>query len=376
MDIKQIVHMNEGTGETSYAKNSVVQNKIISVGKPIIEEAVLSFCCTNYPGSERVVIADLGCSSGPNTMLAVSDIMDAICRICRQLGDPSPEFQVFLNDLPGNDFNTLFRSIPAYYNSIKEERGSEFGHCYIAGMPGSFYGRLFPRRSLHFVHSSSSLHWLSQVPPGLGSKNKGKLFISKTSPPCVLSAYALQFQKDFTSFLHSRSEEMVAGGRMVLSLVGRRSADPSTEESCHQWEFLAQAMQTMVIQGLVEEKKLDSFNAPYYSPSAEELRSAIQREGSFAVDRLDILEIDWDGGDHDTAEAAAAAETTEESGAERVMKTIRAVVESMLTSHFGGEMMDELFRRYRDLLSHYMSTSNNTTKYTNIIISMSTKLSY
>jgi jasmonate O-methyltransferase len=47
-------------------------------------------------------------------------------------------------------------------------------------------------------------------------------------------------------FLKSRSEEVVLGGRIVLSLMGRSSMDPTTEESCHHWELLAHALMSMV----------------------------------------------------------------------------------------------------------------------------------
>ena len=95
-----------------------------------------------------------------------------------------------------------------------------------------------------------------KVPPGLerkdggGSWNKGKIYISKTSPDCVLEAYSSQFQEDWSVFLKSRAEEIMGGGRMVLSFMGRRSADPRSKESCYQWELLARALMTMVSQVL------------------------------------------------------------------------------------------------------------------------------
>jgi len=76
--------------------------------------------------------------------------------------------------------------------------------------------------------------------------NKGKIYISKSSSLCVLEAYSLQFQKDFSSFLKSRSKEIVPGGCMLLSFIGRRSTDPTTDESCYHWELLAQALMSMV----------------------------------------------------------------------------------------------------------------------------------
>lgn len=82
--------------------------------------------------------------------------------------------------------------------------------------------------------------------------NKGKIYISKSSPQRVLDSYLLQFQKDFSLFLKSRSEELVPGGGIVLSFMGRRSRDPTAEESCYQWELLAQALMSMVLEVQVQ----------------------------------------------------------------------------------------------------------------------------
>ena len=108
-------------------------------------------------------IADLGCSSGANTFLVISEIIDTIHGLCQQNKQKEPEFSVSLNDLPENDFNSIFKSLPAFYEKLKKEKGDMFGPCLVSGVAGSFYGRLFPSNSLHFVHSSYSVHWLSQV---------------------------------------------------------------------------------------------------------------------------------------------------------------------------------------------------------------------
>ena len=55
----------------------------------------------------------------------------------------------------------------------------------------------------------------------------------------------MQFRNDFSLFLKCRSQEMVAGGRMVLSFMGRKSMNPTTAESCYQWELLAHALMSM-----------------------------------------------------------------------------------------------------------------------------------
>ncbi|XP_043696836.1 probable methyltransferase TCM_000168 [Telopea speciosissima] len=346
MEVQQILHMNGGTGETSYAKNSASQSRIISMAKPIIEKAILDLYFTTFP--EAIRVADLGCSSGPNTLLVVSEIMNIIEEICHQLGRTPPEFHVFLNDLPGNDFNTVFRSLTAFHEKRRKDKGDKYRPCFIAGVPGSFYGRLFPSRSLHFVHSSSSLHWLSQVPPGLNETvNKGKIYISNTSPAAVQEAYLAQFQRDFSLFLKSRSEELVPTGRIVFTVLGRTAADPSSEESCILWELLAQSLRDLVSEGLVEEQKLNSFNAPYYAPSSEEIVSEILKDGCFSLDCLEVIALDWSGGISNGDYYCNKPLSTSHF---HMAKAIRAVAESMLQNHFGQQVMDPLFQRFGELL--------------------------
>lgn len=78
--------------------------------------------------------------------------------------------------------------------------------------------------------------------------NKGNIYMSTTSPPSVIRAYRKQFQSDFLMFLNCRAEEMVSGGRMVLTILGRRSDDPCSKECCYVWDLLASALNSMVVE--------------------------------------------------------------------------------------------------------------------------------
>ncbi|XP_038688838.1 S-adenosyl-L-methionine:benzoic acid/salicylic acid carboxyl methyltransferase 3-like [Tripterygium wilfordii] len=346
-EMQQVLHMKGGSEDASYAKNSKVQAVSISRAKPVLEQAVLDLCDANLP--DRVVIADLGCSSGPNSLLSVSEITSIIYKRCSERCRPQSEYMVFLNDLPGNDFNTVFKSLTAFQEKMKAQNGQDFGACYVAGVPGSFHGRLFPSKTLNFVHSSNSLHWLSQVPPELTDKenpviNKGKIFISKTSPPAMMNAYRNQFLKDFSSFLKARSEEVVSGGRMVFTFVGRRTADPSPDETCLLWDYLGLAFQDLVSQGLIEEEKLDTYNAPYYAPYIEDVRAEVENEGSFTLDKLEITAIPWDVF---TGEKKYNRLTT----ARVTAKTMKAIHDSMITNHFGDGILDPLFERFIEIMA-------------------------
>lgn len=118
------------------------------------------------PPSDEVpfAVADLGCSCGNNTLYIVDVIIKHITKRYEASGYEPPEFSAFFSDLPSNDFNTLFQLLPPIGSSMEECLASDNHRSYFAAaVPGSFYRRLFPTRSIDFFHSAFSLHWLSQV---------------------------------------------------------------------------------------------------------------------------------------------------------------------------------------------------------------------
>lgn len=140
-----------------------MQRQIISFGERVIEEAVAECLVKSEPALASMGIADLGCSSGPNTLTVIWRIINAVCATTYETGLPVPELRVWLNDLPGNDFNGVFMSLPDFFSKLRKDRGIPSDACFVSAVAGSFYGRLFPANTLHLVHASSSLHWLSQV---------------------------------------------------------------------------------------------------------------------------------------------------------------------------------------------------------------------
>ncbi|CAA7405997.1 unnamed protein product [Spirodela intermedia] len=247
-----------GEAETSYARNSSLQGTILEEGWPITREAV--FKLIRGINSDKLSVADLGCSSGPNALSVIANIVDGVEEGCRRLGRPPPEVLVFLNDLPGNDFNAIFLSLQGFYERREAVRPAEgLCRCFVAGIAGSFHGRLFPSRSIHLFHSSSSLHWLSQDPLKIQAErgmvlNKGNIYISEESLPSVVEAYKRQFQSNFSSFLRSRSVETVVGGRMVLNLGVRTSLDPAQADIVRLFNRLSR-----VLKDLVKEVRLSNF---------------------------------------------------------------------------------------------------------------------
>ncbi|KAG5627190.1 hypothetical protein H5410_012408 [Solanum commersonii] len=271
-----------------------------------------------------------------------------------------PEFQAYLNDLPDNDFNTIFKSIPSFYRDLKDE-----ANCFISGVPGSFYERVFPSKSLHLVHSSYSLHWLSQSPEKI--ENNNSIYITRASPPRVIEAYKKQFDKDFSRFLQSRSQEIVTGGHMVLTFVGKSIHDPYGSH-CALLELLSKSLIDLIHEGLIEQAKLDSFNFPLYAPYKEEVEKIVQMEGSFDVDTIKFFQVDWDERDNDDDVCFDAY-----SRGKHIARSMRAVIEQMLVSHFelGDSIVDYLFERYVYHLACHLLVQEG--KFLNTVISLRKK---
>lgn len=301
---------------------------------------------------KSIGIADLGCSSGPNTLSNIKDILDKIEGTSRnKLKQPAPEFRVFLNDLPTNDFNAIFQALPEFRQWLKqkgndhENRGTS--NIYVAAYPGSFYGRLFPDHCLHFIYSSYSLHWLSKVPRGLydehgNSLNKNSIYISEHSPSEVTKAYFELFQEDLSLFLQSRSDELVNGGKMVLILLGREGFNHVDRGNAFFWKILYQALKNLISKGEVEKKKLDSYEVHFYAPCKEEIEEVARKNGCFEVERLEMFEIE---------------KTTGEgmSYGTMVAMTVRSIQESMLAHHFGEAIIEGLFKEYGRLVDEEMA---------------------
>ncbi|RID46790.1 hypothetical protein BRARA_I03432 [Brassica rapa] len=232
--------MKEGNGEHSYDTNSHYQRSVFSEIEHVVIESFIEMLM-NLDYLEYIKVA--GCSSGRNTLFAMSEIVNTIIQSYHQKGRlNAPEIECCLNDLPHNDFNTTFKLVPSFLEKLKIEVK---GKCFVSGVPKSFYSRLFPSMSLHLAHSSFSLHWLSKVPDGLENNNTS-IHINDTSPPDVYKSYLNQFKNDFSLFLRMRSEEIVPNGQMVLTFVGRKVSDPLSKDCFQVWSLLSDCILDLV----------------------------------------------------------------------------------------------------------------------------------
>lgn len=134
-----------------------MQQRVIELSKPVLESAVQSLFGEEVIWNKVFNVADLGCASNASTFSVMSSVIENVQKKCVELNAPIPEFQLYLNDLPGNDFNTLFKGLSSFADRYND------ASLFMMGAPGSFYGRLFPTNSVQLAHSSYGVHWLSKV---------------------------------------------------------------------------------------------------------------------------------------------------------------------------------------------------------------------
>ena len=209
-----MTNCNEGVLFFYFWQREGVENALVLINEGITEKLDLEQIISSS-ASKAFTVADLGCSVGPNSVIAVQNIIESVKLKYQSLDtnniQDDLEFQVLFNELVSNDFNTLFKSLPP----VRQ--------YFAAGVPGRFQDRLFPKASLHFVHSSYALHWLPNAPKELMDKNfptfnKGRIYYNNSAKK-VGEVYSAQFAKHMESFLGARAEELVVGGLTAIVLL-------------------------------------------------------------------------------------------------------------------------------------------------------------
>ncbi|XP_010528476.1 PREDICTED: probable S-adenosylmethionine-dependent methyltransferase At5g37990 [Tarenaya hassleriana] len=325
-----------GDGPHSYVRNSSYQKAAIECAKGKIKEAVLEKLDLFHMRSDLSTfkVADFGCSVGSNTIDTIQNIIETVKLKYQQRNIKIPqnhlEFHVFFNDKLNNDFNSLFKNVSR----------SIYKHCFIVGVPGSFYDRVLPRNTINIGHTSYALHWLSKVPQDVCNKkssawNKDSIVCSDLVEE-VSNAYKVQFKKDMGDFLGAREEELVPGGLLIMSGMYL----PNSVPMAHTWkgvaiDMIGDCLVDMANSGILSKEKVELFSLPLYFPHMSELEVVKQNE-RFSIEVFERVIHPMEG-----------LPLTNDF----IASLYRAVFHGLIEEYFGDGVVDELFDRYATKLA-------------------------
>ncbi|BBN11482.1 hypothetical protein MPTK1_5g12260 [Marchantia polymorpha subsp. ruderalis] len=345
--------MTKGTGAMSYAENSNWHAMCMEKIWPTVLELVDSM---KLPDDDMsiITIADLGCAPGRNTINNVETVLKRVKE--RYRNGHIPEFQAFFQDLYDTDFNTLFQ---LFKNSVATiaENVPETLKYFPAGVPGSFYGRVFPRSSVHFVMSTFALHWISKVPSSVLDKtsedyNGGKIEHERASR-ATIDAYARQGDVDLRNFLDARVEEMATGGLMLLVFGVRKVYYPYCNTMVN--EVKERIWDELVSEGKVDSGLRGSFNNFMHFHYLKDVEQILNSYSEKLIVEKEYVFPFFLYPQNMTAREKAA----------RHASLNRGLYTSMLEDHFGEDITNLYIARYEQALLEGFESGTLTEDETN-----------
>ncbi len=266
-----------------YDANSELQRCILEAVAPLINYAAVR---VPIPAQRTFSIVDYGCSEGRNSVGSVKKIIHSVHE-----RDPGKWISVLHNDLPMNDFNSLFENLYAapessYLSTGNEEQIRAGSKIFAFASGASFYGRVAPDDSVDFALSSCATHWLSAMPDYSICNHifHGNATADEARRLGRVGA------NDWKKFLHARADEMTSGARMVLTMAGRLHQANSADlyPSQNLMDLMNQTLLDLVAEGRIVKEIYERFALPIYCRSVEETVAPLQDTHSDLINKFTV----------------------------------------------------------------------------------------
>ena len=115
-----------------------------------------------------------------------------------------------------------------------------------------------------------------------------------------------------------------------------------------------------LLQGIIDEEKVDSFNLPTYNTSPQEVEEAINRNGCFSIERMETL-----------PQPTLPLDVRIKS--RLISMHIRASLEALIKENFGTEILDELFELFMEKLQEELPDLSVLGKAVNLFVLLKRK---
>jgi len=236
-------------GGGHYGQYAVCQRRRFYHMEPFVIYAMQSCPLTNYnEEQELAILVDYGCSDGVNSMQWIIPALETLEKRQEKI-----QVQIFMVDLPTNDWNYFFRKVLPTFPSTG---------VLTSAIGASFYSQVVPVATVSFGIASTACHWLSGVPCQLNDN----IFALCSTNMQEMATWKEFARKDWDQFLHVRALELKTGGILLVSASLLVDGD---RVYCllHKIET---AVKILHKNGHISEKQYKQLNIPEYWRSLEE----------------------------------------------------------------------------------------------------------
>ncbi len=265
-----------------YDHHSQYQQAVAETGAERIRSCVAAVPAADP--DQTFVIADYGAATGATSLASARTAVDAV-----RLGSPTRPIAVLHNDVPTNDWNTLFANVTTDAGSYTRADGPPVLPLASAI---SFFEPAAPAGSVHLGMSFSAAHWLREQPTVAVD---GFYFCEATGE--ARDELAAAADADWTAFLASRAADLARGGRLLVQMVGTEDegdgGDPKVTARAL-LRAMAAVAREMADEGLLDPKAVDGYVLPVYARTVAEATAPLERAGTPVADAFEPVEVRTD----------------------------------------------------------------------------------
>ncbi len=262
-------------GHGGYNRRSAVQAAGASPAVPLLAQAAADVLLPE--DGAPIVIADYGSSEGRNSLVPVATAIGVL-----RGRDASREISVVHTDLPGNDFNALFRLLdgdPESYARLDPR-------VFASAVGRSFYEQLLPTASVTLGWSGWAVQWLSRTP----ARIPDHVQVACSRDEAARAAFARQAAEDWETFLTHRGRELRPGGRLVVLTMARTDAGDFGYATL--LEAMYDSVRDQVAGGLIAEDEAARMAIPTVGRTRAEFSAPFSagRHAGLGLERMDLFE--------------------------------------------------------------------------------------
>eukprot|EP01012_Entosiphon_sulcatum_P009731 TRINITY_DN15557_c0_g1_i1.p1 TRINITY_DN15557_c0_g1~~TRINITY_DN15557_c0_g1_i1.p1 ORF type:complete len:379 (+),score=61.14 TRINITY_DN15557_c0_g1_i1:24-1139(+) len=340
------------TGSTSQTNSLYSLLPCLDDALPLLESCVLSH---TKPDVFVVRMADYGAALGQQSLPVFQRVIGFLNErnLTKEKGKQRLMFEIFLCDLPENDWTAAFQLVlnsenPGYFRPVTQLSQHSEDDVFVYGCGTSHYRQIHPPGSVHFAFSSTALHWLSCMPCPL----HGKAIVPYQTcvEPADREAFHRQSSEDWGNHLRLRSRELTDNGVAVLFVLVQ------TDEIGQRFDSLSDALHSLREEGTITEEEETSVALQFYLPPESVLLEPFGDSGNPSLPhglnlvskrRVEVNDL-LQATQEETIEKVVAFQRT------LVSHTVQKVLVSTRTASKARAVVEELFRRSHENLRKHL----------------------